>query len=56
MLVDNNYCFACGKNNPDGLQLKFKYSDDWALDRDPVIRPANCSEYVERILNDFPGG
>ena len=32
MLIDNNYCFACGKDNSDGLQLKFNYSDDgsWA--------------------------
>ncbi len=28
MLVDNNYCFACGSENPDGLKLEFKYSKD----------------------------
>ena len=28
MLVDNNFCFACGTENHDGLKLKFKYSDD----------------------------
>lgn len=24
-LEDDNYCFACGKNNPYGLKLSFKY-------------------------------
>ncbi|BCB95738.1 phenylacetic acid degradation protein [Dissulfurispira thermophila] len=24
-LEDDNYCFACGKNNPCGLKLSFKY-------------------------------
>ena len=24
-LIDDNGCFVCGKNNPDGLQLKFTY-------------------------------
>ena len=28
MLIDNNYCFACGSKNPDGLKLEFKYSED----------------------------
>lgn len=28
MLVDNQKCFACGKENPDGLQLEFTYSSD----------------------------
>lgn len=26
-LIDDNYCFACGKNNQCGLTLSFKYSD-----------------------------
>jgi len=25
MLVDDNRCFACGTDNPDGLQLRFSY-------------------------------
>jgi uncharacterized protein (TIGR00369 family) len=28
MLIDDNYCFACGSKNSDGLKLKFTYSDD----------------------------
>ncbi len=28
MLIDNNKCFACGNDNPDGLKLKFIYSPD----------------------------
>ena len=28
MLVDDNYCFACGSENPDGLKLEFEYSDN----------------------------
>ncbi len=24
-LNDDHFCFACGKNNPDGLQIKFAY-------------------------------
>jgi len=24
-LIDDHYCFVCGQNNPDGLQLKFTY-------------------------------
>ena len=24
----HNNCFACGKDNPDGLQLKFEYNDE----------------------------
>jgi uncharacterized protein (TIGR00369 family) len=23
-----NYCFACGKNNPEGMRLKFTYDED----------------------------
>lgn len=26
-LVDDHFCFACGKNNPDGLALKFEYPE-----------------------------
>ncbi len=26
-LVDDHFCFACGKNNPDGLGLKFEYPE-----------------------------
>lgn len=26
-LNDDHFCFACGKNNPDGLQLKFEYPE-----------------------------
>jgi len=28
MLVDNNKCFACGSENPDGLHLQFTYAPD----------------------------
>jgi acyl-coenzyme A thioesterase PaaI-like protein len=26
MLVDDNYCFGCGANNPIGLRLKFEHN------------------------------
>lgn len=26
--MQKNYCFACGKNNPDGMRLKFTYDED----------------------------
>ena len=29
--LPRNYCFACGKDNPDGMRLKFHY--DWRIQR-----------------------
>ena len=26
--LQKNYCFACGKNNPDGMQLRFAYDEE----------------------------
>ena len=26
--LQKNYCFACGKNNPEGMRLKFVYDED----------------------------
>jgi uncharacterized protein (TIGR00369 family) len=26
--MQKNFCFACGKNNPDGMRLKFTYDED----------------------------
>jgi uncharacterized protein (TIGR00369 family) len=26
--LQKNYCFACGKNNPDGMHLRFTYDED----------------------------
>jgi uncharacterized protein (TIGR00369 family) len=26
--VQKNYCFGCGKNNPDGMRLKFSYDEE----------------------------
>lgn len=26
--LQKNYCFACGKNNPDGMRLKFVYDKE----------------------------
>jgi uncharacterized protein (TIGR00369 family) len=26
--LPKNYCFACGKNNPDGMRLKFAYDEE----------------------------
>ena len=26
--LQKNYCFACGKNNPDGMHLKFTYDEE----------------------------
>ena len=39
MLIDNNYCFACGSNNPDGLKLEFKYSEDGGKAETTYIPP-----------------
>ena len=25
---DDNYCYVCGKDNPNGLQLSFKYDEE----------------------------
>ena len=26
--LQKNYCFGCGKNNPEGMRLKFTYDED----------------------------
>jgi len=26
--MQKNHCFACGKNNPDGMRLKFNYDEE----------------------------
>lgn len=26
--MQRNYCFGCGKNNPDGMRLRFTYDED----------------------------
>jgi uncharacterized protein (TIGR00369 family) len=26
--LQKNYCFACGKNNPDGMHLRFTYDEE----------------------------
>src|SRR5207244_11720033 len=26
--LQKNYCFACGKHNPEGMRLKFAYDED----------------------------
>ncbi len=26
--MQKNYCFACGKNNPEGMRLRFTYDED----------------------------
>lgn len=26
--LQKNYCFACGKNNPDGMRMKFTYDEE----------------------------
>jgi uncharacterized protein (TIGR00369 family) len=26
--MQKNYCFACGKNNPDGMRLRFTYEEE----------------------------
>jgi len=26
--LQKNYCFACGKNNPEGMRLKFTYDEE----------------------------
>lgn len=30
-IVNDNYCFACGKDNPLGLHLEFTYCDNKAI-------------------------
>ena len=34
--LQKNYCFACGKNNPDGMRLKFTYDEESRLLRLPL--------------------
>jgi len=26
--LQKNFCFACGKNNPEGMRLKFVYNEE----------------------------
>jgi len=34
--LQKNYCFACGKNNPDGMRLRFTYDEERKLFRMPI--------------------
>lgn len=29
---------------------RFGYSDEWELDKNPIIEPANCSEYFKKLI------
>lgn len=35
--TNDNYCFACGENNPWGLHLKFNHNDD-AVDSEFILK------------------
>lgn len=38
IIRDDNYCFVCGKDNPLGLKLEIKVSEEGALVEDYVIK------------------
>jgi acyl-coenzyme A thioesterase PaaI-like protein len=43
--ADDQYCFACGRNNPIGLKLQFTYDED----------SAEAAFTPERVYQGYPG-
>ncbi len=58
-----NYCFACGKNNPDGMRLRFTYDENRAcfisrfrLDKRYTGPPGHChGGIIATILDEAMG-
>jgi acyl-coenzyme A thioesterase PaaI-like protein len=47
LLNDDGYCFACGKNNPHGLQMRVDYEES--------DQSASCSLSLERRFQGWNG-
>jgi len=46
-LGDDGYCFACGKNNPHGLQMRVAYEE--------ADKSASCRLYLARRFQGWSG-
>ncbi len=61
--LQRNYCFACGKNNPDGMRLKFSYDEErdcfvcrFRLGKRYTGPPAHChGGIIATILDEAMG-
>jgi len=61
--IQKNYCFACGKNNPDGMRLRFTYDEDrdrfisrFRLDKRYTGPPGHChGGIIATILDEAMG-
>ena len=61
--LQKNYCFACGKNNPDGMRLRFNYDEArnsyvcrFRLDKRYTGPPGHChGGIIATILDEAMG-
>ena len=61
--LQKNYCFACGKNNPDGMHLRFTYDEGrnsyvcrFRLDKRYTGPPGHChGGIIATILDEAMG-
>jgi uncharacterized protein (TIGR00369 family) len=61
--LQKNYCFACGKNNPEGMRLKFAYDEErdcfvcrFRLDKRYTGPPGHChGGIIATILDEAMG-
>lgn len=61
--LQKNYCFACGKNNPDGMRLRFSYDEKrdcyvcrFRLDKRYTGPPGHChGGIIATILDEAMG-
>ena len=61
--LQKNYCFACGKNNPDGMLLRFTYDKErecfvcrFRLDKRYTGPPGHChGGIIATILDEAMG-
>jgi uncharacterized protein (TIGR00369 family) len=61
--LQKNYCFACGKNNPDGMRLRFAYDENrkryvsrFRLDKRYTGPPGHChGGIIATILDEAMG-
>ena len=61
--LQKNYCFVCGKNNPDGMSLHFTYDEDrdcfvsrFRLGRRYTGPPGHChGGIIATILDEAMG-
>ncbi|HWZ81564.1 MAG TPA: PaaI family thioesterase [Terriglobales bacterium] len=61
--LQKNYCFACGRNNPDGMRLRFTYDEErngyvcrFRLDKRYTGPPGHChGGIIATILDEAMG-